>query len=81
MLADTAPEIEKMWHDLWLKKTPQERTRFASAMFVSARNTIISTLPDDLSEVEFKKQLFERIYGFPLPAEAIEKLNRYAQIS
>ncbi|MBA2335725.1 MAG: hypothetical protein H0V90_12425 [Blastocatellia bacterium] len=56
-----------MQNDLWMKRTPQERARFASAMFAAARQTIIASLPKHLSEQEFKKQLFFRTYGEHLP--------------
>ena len=67
MLKDTTREIEEMQNELWMKRTPQERTRFASAMFAAARNTIIASLPKDLSEREFKRQLYYRTYGEHLP--------------
>ena len=67
MMTDTTLEIEELQNDLWMKKTPQERARFASAMFAAGRNTIIASLPKDLSEKEFKKQLFYRTYGEHLP--------------
>ncbi|CAN5605870.1 MAG: hypothetical protein ACR2M8_08155 [Pyrinomonadaceae bacterium] len=67
MLKDTTREIEEMQNDLWMKRTPQERARFASAMFAAARQTIIASLPKHLSEQEFKKQLFFRTYGEHLP--------------
>jgi hypothetical protein len=35
-------------------------------MFDEFRITIIASLPKDLPEEEFKKQLFERIYGAPM---------------
>lgn len=52
-----------------MKRTPQERARFASAMFAAARNVIIKSLPKDLSEREFKKQLYRRTYGEHLPED------------
>ncbi len=67
MLKDTTREVEEMQNDLWMKRTPQERARFASAMFAATRDVIIASLPKNLSEREFKKQLFERTYGEPLP--------------
>ena len=69
MLKDTTPEIEEMQNRLWMQRTPQERARFASAMFASARNAIIASLPKDLSPREFKRQLYERTYGEPLPKD------------
>ncbi len=69
MLKDTTLEIEELQNELWMKRTPQERAGFASAMFAAARNTIIASLPKDLSEKEFKKQLYYRTYGEHLPAD------------
>lgn len=73
MLKDTTREIEKMQNDLWMRKTPQERARFASAMFAASRRTIIASLPKNLSEKEFKKQLYERTYGESLPEEFFDR--------
>ncbi len=67
MLKDTTHEIEEMQNELWMNRTPQERARFASAMFAAARRTIIASLPKHLSEQEFKEQLFFRTYGEHLP--------------
>ncbi len=67
MMTDTTREIEEMQNELWMKKTPQERARFASAMFTAGRKTVIASLPKDLSEKEFKKQLYYRTYGEHLP--------------
>lgn len=73
MLKDTTREIEELQNELWMKKTPQERARFASAMFAAARKTIIASLPNNLPEKEFKKQLYFRTYGEPLPEEFLMK--------
>lgn len=69
MLKDTSREIEEMQNELWMKRTPQERARFASAMFAAARNAIIASLPKDLSEREFKRLICYRTYGEHLPAD------------
>ena len=69
MLKDTTREIEEMQNDLWMKKTPQERAKFASAMFAAARRTVIASLPKNLTEKEFKRQLYERTYGETLPED------------
>ncbi len=67
MLIDTTKEIEEMQNELWMKRATRERAEFMFGMFASARQIIIASLPKDLSEKEFKKQLFERTYGEPLP--------------
>ena len=69
MLIDTTREIEEMQNELWMKRTTQERAEFMFGMFATARQMIIASLPKDLPEKEFKKQLFERTYGEPLPAD------------
>ena len=69
MLHDTSPGFEKVWHERWLKKTPQERVTFAFAMFSTAREIIVSSMPKDLSEKEQKQFIYERTYGEPLPAD------------
>ena len=73
MMTDTTREIEEMQNELWMKKTPQERARFASAMFAAGRRAVIASLPKDLSDKEFKKQLYFRTYGEHLPDDFFEK--------
>jgi len=68
-MKDTTREIEEMQNELWMRKTPQERARFASAMFAAGRKAIFASLPKDLSERETKKQLYFRTYGEHLPAD------------
>ena len=67
MLSDTTKEVEEMQNELWMRGTTQERAEFMFGMFASARQVIIASLPKDLSEKEFKKQLFYRSYGEHLP--------------
>ncbi len=67
MFKDTTREIEEMQNRLWMQRTPQERARFASAMFAAARDAIIASLPKNLSPTAFKRQLYERTYGESLP--------------
>ena len=45
-----------------------ERVLISMAMFSEHRAEIIASLPKDLSAREFKRQLYERTYGEPLPA-------------
>jgi hypothetical protein len=35
--------------------------------FEAAREMVIASLPDGLTPEELKRQLFERLYGQPLP--------------
>lgn len=76
MLKDTTREIEEMQNDLWMKKSPQERAEFASAMFAAARTAIVASLPENLSEREVKKQLYERTYDEPLPEDFFDRREK-----
>lgn len=67
MLSDTSREIEEMQNDLWMKRTSQERAKFMFGMFATARRAVIASLPKDLSDREFKDQLYFRTYGEHLP--------------
>jgi hypothetical protein len=69
MLKDTTREIEEMQNELWMKRTTRERARFMFGMFAAARRALIASLPKDLPEREFKKQLYYRTYGEPLPED------------
>lgn len=68
-MTDTTREIEEMQNELWMKKTPQERARFASAMFAAGKSVVIASLPKNLSDTEVKKQLYFRTYGEHLPED------------
>ena len=67
MLSDTSREIEEMQNDLWMKRSSQERAKFMFGMFATARRMVIASLPKDLSDREFKEQLYFRTYGEHLP--------------
>jgi Fe-S cluster assembly scaffold protein SufB len=69
MMTDTTREIEELQNELWMKKTPQERARFAAAMFAAGKNAVIASLPKNISEKDLKKQLYFRIYGENLPED------------
>jgi hypothetical protein len=64
---DATPEIEERVRKMMMERSPQERMRMAADMFESARALIIASLPKDLPPEELKRQLFQRIYGYPFP--------------
>ncbi|MDQ3130309.1 MAG: hypothetical protein M3Q99_06060 [Acidobacteriota bacterium] len=66
---DTTREMEELQNELWMKRTTQERAEFMFGMFATARRVLINSLPKNLSEKEFKKQLYFRTYGENLPED------------
>jgi hypothetical protein len=52
-----------------------ERKLVASAMFAENRHNIIQSLPKNLSEQEFKKQLYYRTYGEHLPEDFFNRIT------
>ena len=66
---DTSPEVKKKYHEMMMALSGEERFLMGARMFDAARELILASLPKDLTELERKKRLFERIYGFPLPED------------
>lgn len=69
MIADTTPDIVRLHNKLWMERSVDERAEFMFGMFALARRAVIESLPTDLSEREFKRQLYFRTYGEHLPED------------
>lgn len=63
---DTAPEIEELVHEMMMQRSCEERFLMGARMFDSARELVIASMPKDLPPHEFKRRLFERIYGLSI---------------
>jgi hypothetical protein len=68
-MTDTPPEIAAIIRQRLMALPPEERFLMACRSFTVARDIVIASMSKDLSEIEFKRQLFQRIYGYPLPAD------------
>ncbi|MGI8468636.1 MAG: hypothetical protein ACR2N3_09295 [Pyrinomonadaceae bacterium] len=68
-MKDTSPEIEKLQFEMMIKLGANKRIEMACEMFTAARDLIVESLPKNLSEREFKKQLYYHTYGEHLPAD------------
>jgi hypothetical protein len=60
---DTPKEILEFMRSKLLALSGSERVIMGSRMFDSARAIVLASLPSDLSELETKRQLCERLYG------------------
>ena len=52
-----------------MRRTTEERVEFKFGIFATGRRAIIESIPKDLSEREFKEQLYYQTCGEPLPED------------
>jgi hypothetical protein len=74
-VTDTSPEFEKLYRNLLMAKSPDERFRMGLSMCESARAIVLSSLPEGLSEVERKVALLYRYYGNDLRQEELARIE------
>ena len=63
---DTSIEVKRRVREMMMQRTGEERFIMGALMFDAAREMVIASLPRDLSSDEFKRRLFERLYGVTL---------------
>ena len=68
-MTDTPPEIERIMRDKLMARSGEERFVMGAEMFDSACEMVKASLPPGLSEVEQRRQLFERLYGTEIGME------------
>lgn len=68
-MRDTTPEMRRIQFEMMKKLSSNRRIELACEMFQTAREMIIASLPKDISEKEFKRQLYFRTYGEHLPED------------
>jgi hypothetical protein len=66
-MTDTPPEIAEMIRKMIMARSGEERFMMGVNSFEAARAIVLASLPENLSPEELKRQLFQRIYGVPLP--------------
>jgi hypothetical protein len=67
-VTDTRPEVAAIVRDRIMKLSGAERFVIGARMFESARGIVLASLPQNISEPERKRMLYERFYGEDLPA-------------
>jgi hypothetical protein len=68
-VTDTPPEIERMVRDKIMARSGEERFIMGAQMFDSAGEIVKASLPRGLSETEWRRLLFKRIYGTEIESE------------
>ncbi len=59
-MKDTSFEIQKKIDEIYKNKSGEEKLLIALSMFETARELVISSLPNNLSDKELRKALFLR---------------------
>jgi hypothetical protein len=67
-MTDTSPEIAELVRQKLMARSSEERFLMGVRMFDAARAMVLASLPVDLAPEELKRQLFQRLYGQPLPS-------------
>ena len=67
-MTDTSPEITELVRQKLMGRSAEERFLMGVRMFDAARDMALASLPTGLSPQELKRQLFQRLYGQPLPS-------------
>jgi hypothetical protein len=67
-MTDTAKDIKQLVRERIMARSPAERFLMGSQMFDSALVMVKASLPANLSKSEYRRQLFNRLYGLELPA-------------
>ena len=73
-MKDTSFEIQKKIDEIYQHKSGEEKLLIALSMFETARELVISSLPNNLSERELRKTLFLRFYGNDFSVNEKEKI-------
>jgi hypothetical protein len=70
---DTTVDIKRIQFEMMKKLSANQRIIFACEMFQTAREIIIKSLSPNLTDKEFKQQLYFRTYGEHLPDDFFDK--------
>ncbi len=72
-MKDTSEKMEKIYNDMLMKKTSEERVKMCFSMLNSARRIVMSTIKD---KKRWRQEMFLRFYGDEFPADQKEKILR-----
>jgi hypothetical protein len=67
-MTDTPAEIAELVRKRIMARPAEERFVMGVHSFNAARAMVLASLPAGLSPEEVKRQLFQRLYGQPLPS-------------
>ena len=72
---DTPPEVQKLYREMLMARSGEERMRMGSAMFDAARDMVLASIPASLTPLERKRILLKRLYGHELTPETLARVS------
>ena len=75
-MSDTTPEIAALVREMSLARSGADRLRMGSSMFDAARQIVLASFPEGLTEIEIKRGLCERFYGDEVDVQAFVECLR-----
>ena len=74
---DTSPEMQKLYHDLLMQKTGEERLLMGMRMCDMAKRMALSSFPDGISDHEKRVRLLYRYYSHDFSKEDLKKIEKW----
>ena len=65
-MTDTPPEVEKLYHQMLMARSNEERFMMGIGMFETARKFVLASLPPDATPRQIRQHLAQRFYGLSL---------------
>ncbi len=76
-MKDTSPEMQKLYHDLLMQKTGEERFLMGMSMCNAAKRMVLSSFPEDISDSEKKIRLLFRYYSHDFSNDELKKIAQW----
>lgn len=70
-MKDTSEERERIYDEMMMKKTPEERVKMCFSMLNTASRIVFSTIKD---KENWRKEMFMRFYGDEFTPAQVEKI-------
>lgn len=70
-MKDTNEKMERIYNEMLMKKTPEERVKMCFSMLNAARRIVLSTIND---KKHWRKEMFLRFYGDEFNPEQKERI-------
>ncbi len=76
-MKDTSPDMQKLYHDLIMQKTEEERFFMGLSMCSSVRQIVLASFPEGISESEKRIRLLYRYYSRDFSKEELKKIAEF----